>query len=1165
MFETLIGSVLGASWMNSCSFLAQAMEAGAAQEETTTSFFESGSFMLILLVACLALAIFLAKTISSSLRMPEYAGKLSLIFGCILVAALLVGTKWPPKFGVDLSGGVNMVGSLNLDAIQSDDVNFGSQSTTAKDIVPNLLRRVDPSGTREIMIRPLGDDKIEVTIPTDSLAEADEIWDRLVKTGKLQFLIMAETRFPGLHRQILDLAKEQAANGILGRQVKDSEGTVIARWYNLARVDGDDKTGVLPIKMVPPSTSLIRDSATGQIVYNYKVGNTEENAGVVFANWWGENQSGTPQILLVEPTDETRVEGKNLTGIRSGMDEVGMPSINFGFDDDGALAMGNFTSDHSPNSNGDKYRMTIVLDNHAHTAPTINEAIYGSGRITGNFSQEEVQDLIINLRSGKIDVALNKNPISKQFIESELGEELKSKGIYAISFSLLLVLVFMIIYYRFCGIVATLALLLNLLFIIALVMAIQQPLTLTGLAGLVLTVGMSVDANVLIFERIREELNRGAALRMAIRNGFDKATTTIVDANVTTLITAIVLYVIGTEQIKGFAVTLILGILMSMFTAIYCSRAMFDIWERKRWLTSLGMAKIVGNHKINFLGKRALAGLLSVVLIGTGIAAMFLLGPKILNHDLRGGSTIRVVFDEAPDGGRDAVLAELPTDFEVNGENIEFSVSKLVSTENPDCVYKIDSNLPVYDGEGEAPYEELDDLLSRVFAGKLSLLHVDVADTIIVSDAGVATPDTSMVLPRVNQFFSAMSLMRPYVLLTPQEETPVIDVPALETPVVETPAVQTPVVEAPAVQTPVVETPAFETPVVEAPAVTAPAVQADPPAGATQETEESQFGVDENTEAAEGLSSKPPQAAEGAIPGAPRQLTAATDLKFKFPIGGKALRTLLIEAARVGDIPLEDSQLVLKTPDAEPGESTNGVMSKTWTAEMRVPNKDSASSILNNWAGNYNDKPYFPTLSGVGGQIARETQFQALAAIIASLLGIIAYVWIRFQNVAFGLAAVVALIHDVLIVLGAIAISHFVAGYLGFIKIEEFKISLPIVAALLTIIGYSLNDTIVVFDRIREVRGKRPELNADIVNTSISQTLSRTILTSLTTFIVVFILYWFGGDAIHGFAFSLVIGVIVGTYSSIFVASPVLLWLMNRVGLSPGEPGKDEDGKLATQ
>jgi len=287
-----------------------------------------------------------------------------------------------------------------------------------------------------------------------------------------------------------------------------------------------------------------------------------------------------------------------------------------------------------------------------------------------------------------------------------------------------------------------------------------------------------------------------------------------------------------------------------------------------------------------------------------------------------------------------------------------------------------------------------------------------------------------------------------------------------------------------------------------------------------------------------------------------------TDLEFKFKLSGKELTTLVVAAAQRVDFELTEDQIFLSCPESDVETPTSSLMSKNWTVKLNLSNADDASKIFDTWADQYNVTPYFPTSSSVGGQIARATQIQALIAILASLLGIITYVWIRFQNVAFGIAAVVALIHDVLIVLGAIAISHYVAGALGFLLIENFKISLPIVAALLTIIGYSLNDTIVVFDRIREVRGKRTELNAEIVNTSISQTLSRTILTSLTTFLVVIILYWFGGDAIHGFAFSLVIGVIVGTYSSIFVASPVLLWLMNSVGLNPGDP---IDSKAATK
>ena len=187
--------------------------------------------------------------------------------------------------------------------------------------------------------------------------------------------------------------------------------------------------------------------------------------------------------------------------------------------------------------------------------------------------------------------------------------------------------------------------------------------------------------------------------------------------------------------------------------------------------------------------------------------------------------------------------------------------------------------------------------------------------------------------------------------------------------------------------------------------------------------------------------------------------------------------------------------------------------------------------------------PFFPASNTIGGKVAGNTRASAIAALLASLLCIVGYIWIRFQRVVFGLAAVVALVHDVLVTLGVIALSAYVADYLGVLGIVEFKIGLPVLAAFLTIIGYSLNDTIVVFDRIREVRGKSPHLTDEMVNKSINQTLARTLLTSVTTLIVVLILYIAGGQGIHAFAFALVIGVIVGTYSSIFVAAPALLWM----------------------
>ena len=225
---------------------------------------------------------------------------------------------------------------------------------------------------------------------------------------------------------------------------------------------------------------------------------------------------------------------------------------------------------------------------------------------------------------------------------------------------------------------------------------------------------------------------------------------------------------------------------------------------------------------------------------------------------------------------------------------------------------------------------------------------------------------------------------------------------------------------------------------------------------------------------------------------------------------------------------------------------TKEELDKQWLVTIGLP-QDAADNLVKEVKDQLDDKPIWISASTIGGKVAGKTQETAIAALLASLVGIVIYIWVRFQKIVFGFAAVIALLHDVLITLGAIALSAWFAGALGFLLVDEFRISLPVVAAFLTIIGYSLNDTIVVFDRIREVRGKSPDLTLEMVNTSINQTLSRTILTSLTTLLVVVILYAIGGQGIHGFAFALIIGVMVGTYSSIFVASPALLMMMDFV------------------
>ena len=391
----------------------------------------------------------------------------------------------------------------------------------------------------------------------------------------------------------------------------------------------------------------------------------------------------TPQALILT-NDGQDVTGDFLRSTTSGIDDTGGPAVNFTFGMLGAHKFSRLTGNHIPNASGQKYFLGIVLDKKLLSAPSINSQIRDSGQISGNFTKEEVNFLIGILNAGRLPTALNKEPISSVQISPTLGAETVVKGKQAIVASLLIVMIFMAIYYRFAGIIACLALATNLLMILGLMILFKAAFTLPGLAGLVLTVGMSVDANVLIFERIREELSRGAALRMAIRNGFSRATRTIVDANVTTLITAIVIYKIAPDNVKGFGVTLILGIVMSMYSAIFLSRIVFDVAERTRRLKALGMRQLVGRTNIDFLGKRGAAALLSTIVIAIGIFGVVSRSGDLLNIDFTGGSSVTMVlnddkalpYSEVKDRlGKSAIADQNLSVVEVGETNTQYTIS----------------------------------------------------------------------------------------------------------------------------------------------------------------------------------------------------------------------------------------------------------------------------------------------------------------------------------------------------------------------------------------------------------------------------------------------------------------------------------------------------------
>jgi SecD/SecF fusion protein len=229
----------------------------------------------------------------------------------------------------------------------------------------------------------------------------------------------------------------------------------------------------------------------------------------------------------------------------------------------------------------------------------------------------------------------------------------------------------------------------------------------------------------------------------------------------------------------------------------------------------------------------------------------------------------------------------------------------------------------------------------------------------------------------------------------------------------------------------------------------------------------------------------------------------------------------------------------LSNPDYQPGSSSGY---KTWTLETMLPAED-VQRLTNAIQAKIKSTPVFPSSNEIGGKVAGDTQQTAIVALTASCIMIAIYVWIRFQNVTFGVAAVIALIHDVLVTVAFLAMSAYLAPFLGFLLVDPFKISLPVVAALLTIVGFSINDTIVVFDRIREIKGKSPEVTDQMVNDAVNQTLSRTILTSGTVIIATVILYTVGGQPIHAFAYSMLVGCIAGTYSSVYIAAPIVLWM----------------------
>ncbi len=1003
---------------------------------------ETSVIYLAITLALIILPFVFGNLFASRLRMPDYGWKIGLILFTFFVSVALLTTKWPPKLGIDLSGGMILV--YEIDKEKTKDL---AQVDMDK-LIKSIKKRVDPSGIKETSIRRYGANQIEIIIPqVEDKEEATRIKDTVSQSGTLEFRILANPRH---HASIIERAKADMSKD----KYYNSKGELQAWWSPIA----PDEVSAF----VNSRDCLVREKKRG-------------------------NKTVLEALLAKDPYEVT---GGQLSRVAADVDmhDTHRPCVAFEFNSAGSQAFATLTEVYQPQADF-KSRLAIVLNDEIFSAPSINGVIAGRGQITsGSFTEQSVNALVDVLNAGALPAALVKEPISQMFSGPTLGRDTIAKSSHAMIISAILVPLFMLVYYRFSGVVATIALILNMLILIAIMVAFKARFTLPGLAGLALTVGMAVDNNVLVYERMREELAKGAALRMAIRNAFQRAGATIIDCNITHLIAAVVLYVIGTDQIKGFAITLLIGVIASMYTAVFVAHVIFDLAERNQWITKLKMMHLIGHTNFDFMKMFPYCLTFSIVISALGIAAAVFRGQGLFDIDFTGGTSVQVLFTEAQDAND--IRAKLETKL----SDLSLHEAK-VSGDKDNVRFVIDTS--------ELDAAKVRATIQETYGKKLFTNSAKI-NSMKTIDAKSTAEGANDAAPKTDKPTADPAKKTGSWLPTRSLRTAVLVAPLLFGAADADAATGT---ASPAALTSVASTAATTATGSAADvAAASPVVEKDPFIGGTE-----------------------------------------AEVEFGLPIERE---TVLDRVQRA----VKDSKAMTgeATIDAEgvQGSFTEGStkLATKWTVKINLP-QDKAKTVLETVNAELVSEPYFPASNAIGGAVAVSTRYQAVWALVASWALIILYLWIRFQGVAFGFAAVVALVHDVLVMLGAIAFSYWLAkipGVSQYLLIEQFKINLPIIAAFLTIIGYSVNDTIVVFDRIREVRGKDPDLTRVMVNLSTNQTLSRTLLTSLTVIIVVVVLYWFGGQALRGFSFALTAGVLTGTYSSIYVAAPILLWLVGK-------------------
>jgi SecD/SecF fusion protein len=809
-------------------------------------------------------------------------------------------------------------------------------------------------------------------------------------------------------------------------------------------------------------------------------------------------------VLASNKTDDTMLHnpGKKewkLEKAYPSTDQMGRRAIGFLLDDRGGNKFFKLTR-----KNVDR-PLCILLDGIALSAPTIETQIRREGNITGTFTQTEVEDMVNKLNAGSLPARLIEQPISVNSIGPSIGADNRDQGIRAGFIGLAAVILCMAIYYCWAGSIADVALLLNMLFVLAIMAGIRATFTLPGIAGIILTIGMSVDANVLVFERIREEQLRGASLRIAIQNGYQRAFRTIFDANLTTFITAAILYWRASEEVKGFAIVLMLGIASSMFTALFVTRVIFDLLLSRRIIKDhLLMLRLIHNPNVNWMRSRPIfLGISSVLIIG-GLFVFFTRNDAKNNKydiEFTGGTNIQVNLKE-----------------NLNRQQVEERIQKIGEELNDPAlqtasVYSVGKSGKEYEISTtetnkiaakvtfpQSQQQSVDKIISAIedaqkqLAGSLSNLLV-TQDT---TNAGTFNISTS----QMNQ-----SLVKDVL----QAAFPNADISEPQVDEIVNKAV----LKAFADQLEIQQN--LQPKIISEEKITEDLIDSYP------ELIDFLGGVKIACEI--------------------QRPTTAGELAQRF-------RDLLFkpDMQNIERYPYEilDSNLNALNDPNQSLKSFVYVSANPEATFRELSDEERTRFVENERAkvlGATQLETSLPRVRQFDPSVGAEQKTRALIAIILSLFAIITYIWIRFGDFRYGIAAIVALVHDVCITLGAVTACVYIAGTSigNILLIDDFKINLAMIAAFLTLIGYSLNDTIVVFDRIRENRGKARQLNPNTITDSINQTISRTIMTSFTTFIVVLIMYIFGGTGLRGFTFAIGFGIIIGTYSSIAIAAPILL------------------------